>query len=37
GGGGGGAGGGTICDQAEHFGRWPAGSEQARLCRGIYG
>ncbi|MEK2495030.1 hypothetical protein WN990_36360 [Kitasatospora purpeofusca] len=32
-----GAGGGTICDQAEHFGRWPAGSEQARICRGIYG
>ncbi|MER7674389.1 hypothetical protein ABTY61_38830, partial [Kitasatospora sp. NPDC096128] len=28
---------GTICDQAERVGRWPAGSEQARLCRGIYG
>ncbi|MFI9363432.1 hypothetical protein ACIG5E_20595 [Kitasatospora sp. NPDC053057] len=28
---------GTICDQAERIGRWPAGSEQARLCRGFYG
>ncbi|MFE2174781.1 hypothetical protein ACFXAM_17135, partial [Kitasatospora sp. NPDC059462] len=27
----------TICDQAERFGRWAAGSEQARLCRSIYG
>ncbi|MFF1796900.1 hypothetical protein ACFVXQ_22235, partial [Kitasatospora sp. NPDC058263] len=30
-------GGGSICDQAERFGRWPAGSEQARLCHNIYG
>ncbi|MGW2378382.1 hypothetical protein ACWCYO_39895, partial [Kitasatospora sp. NPDC001683] len=28
---------GTICDQAERIGRWPAGSEQARLCRSVYG
>ncbi|MFD4396749.1 hypothetical protein [Kitasatospora sp. NPDC058478] len=28
---------GGICDQAERVGRWPAGSEQARLCHSIYG
>ncbi|MEV7028336.1 hypothetical protein AB0O00_40255, partial [Kitasatospora sp. NPDC093558] len=28
---------GSICDQAERIGRWPADSEQARLCRSIYG
>ncbi|MGW3044627.1 hypothetical protein ACWC9T_32335 [Kitasatospora sp. NPDC001159] len=28
---------GTICDRAERIGRWPTGSEQARLCRSIYG
>ncbi|MFF7990850.1 hypothetical protein ACFZDG_13815 [Kitasatospora xanthocidica] len=32
-----GGGPGTICDQAERVGRWPAGSEQARLCRSVYG
>ncbi|MFB6893250.1 hypothetical protein ACFCX4_28495, partial [Kitasatospora sp. NPDC056327] len=31
------AGAGTICDQAERLGRWPAGSEQARMCHSIYG
>ncbi|MFF2145961.1 hypothetical protein [Kitasatospora sp. NPDC058190] len=28
---------GGICDQAERVGRWPAGSQQARLCHSIYG
>ena len=28
---------GSICDQAERIGRWPAGSQQGRLCREFYG
>ncbi|MFI2607547.1 hypothetical protein [Kitasatospora sp. NPDC018619] len=32
-----GGGPGTICDQAERAGRWPTGSDQARICRGLYG
>ncbi|WP_395297733.1 hypothetical protein ACF9IK_32995 [Kitasatospora hibisci] len=28
---------GSLCEQAERLGRWPAGSDQARLCHGLYG
>ncbi|WP_369185039.1 hypothetical protein [Streptomyces sp. Y1] len=28
---------GNVCDQAERTARWAPGSEQARLCRSVYG
>ena len=28
---------GTVCDLAEQYGRWPAGSAQDATCRSVYG
>ncbi|WP_327065400.1 hypothetical protein [Kitasatospora sp. NBC_01302] len=36
-GGAGGAGGTGVCGLAQTYGRWPADSDQARICRGVYG
>ncbi|MEU8349149.1 hypothetical protein [Streptomyces sp. NPDC048845] len=29
--------GGSVCDMGERYGRWAEGSEQERICRGVYG
>ncbi|MFF7636209.1 hypothetical protein ACFZB9_24130 [Kitasatospora sp. NPDC008050] len=37
GGGNGSTGGTGVCGLAQTYGQWPADSEQARICRGVYG